>query len=153
MEIWHALFRVLRELWGDHRPIREIRPEDCERVRDLQLLAGECREALPQVDPGRGGRGCAAQQAGAYGADGALGPAREEKLDLALLDVNIAGEPVTAVAEALAERALPFVFCTGYQAENLPSRYPAAPTLTKPFQIADLRSALQRALASGSGPS
>jgi DNA-binding NtrC family response regulator len=83
----------------------------------------------------------------------ALGAAREERLDLALLDVNIAGEPVTAVAEALAERALPFVFCTGYQAENLPSRYPAAPTLTKPFQIADLRSALQRALASGSGPS
>jgi CheY-like chemotaxis protein len=82
----------------------------------------------------------------------ALRAAREETLDLALLDVNIAGEPVTTVAEALAERALPFVFCTGYQAENLPSRYPAAPTLTKPFQSAGLRSALERALASGSGP-
>jgi integrase len=29
------LFRALKELWGDHRPIREIRPEDCQRVRDL----------------------------------------------------------------------------------------------------------------------
>ena len=84
--------------------------------------------------------------------ESALRAAGEETLDVALLDVNIAGEPVTAVAEALAERALPFVFCTGYQAENLPSRYPAAPILTKPFQIADLRSALERALASGSGP-
>ena len=82
----------------------------------------------------------------------ALRAAGEETLDVALLDVNLAGEPVTAVAEALAERALPFVFCTGYQAGNLPRRYPAAPTLTKPFQIADLRSALEHALASASGP-
>jgi CheY-like chemotaxis protein len=82
----------------------------------------------------------------------ALRAAREESLDLALLDVNIAGEPVTGVAEVLAERALPFVFCTGYQVENLPSRYPTAPTLTKPFQMTDLQSALERALASGSGP-
>jgi len=83
----------------------------------------------------------------------ALQAARAETLDVALLDVNLAGEPVTTVAEALAERALPFVFCTGYRMENLPSRYPAAPILTKPFQIADLRSALQRALASGSSRS
>ena len=79
---------------------------------------------------------------------GALRAAQEEALDLALLDVNLAGEPVTAVAEALAARAVPFVFCTGYLADDLPSRYPAAPTLMKPFQAADLRSALQRAVAS-----
>ena len=29
------LFRALKELWGEYRPIREIRPEDCQRVRDL----------------------------------------------------------------------------------------------------------------------
>ena len=83
----------------------------------------------------------------------ALRIAREETPDLALLDVNIGGEPVTAVAEALLARAVPIVFCTGYQVENWCSRYPAAPTLMKPFQAADLRSALERALASGAGGS
>jgi CheY-like chemotaxis protein len=83
----------------------------------------------------------------------ALQAVQEETPDLALLDVNIAGEPVTAVAEALVARAVPFVFCTGYQVENLPSHYPAAPTLLKPFQIADMQAALQRAMASGSASS
>ena len=79
----------------------------------------------------------------------ALQAAREETLDLALLDANLGGEPVTAVVEALVARAVPIVFCTGYQVENLCSRYPATSTLMKPFQPADLRAALERALASG----
>jgi DNA-binding NarL/FixJ family response regulator len=83
----------------------------------------------------------------------ALQAAREETLDLALLDANLGGEPVTAVAEALIARAVPIVFCTGYQVENLCSRYPATSTLMKPFQLADLRTALECALASGSGAS
>jgi integrase len=29
------LFRVLKELWGEHKPVREIAREDCRRVRDL----------------------------------------------------------------------------------------------------------------------
>jgi CheY-like chemotaxis protein len=84
---------------------------------------------------------------------GALRAAQEEALDVALLDVNLAGEPVAPVAEALALRAVPFVFCTGYQADELPSRYPAAPTLMKPFQVADLRAALERAVANAVGSS
>jgi len=83
----------------------------------------------------------------------ALQAAREETLDLALLDANLGGEPVTTVAEALVARAVPIVFCTGYQVENLCSRYPATSTLMKPFQPADLRAALERALASGGGAS
>jgi CheY-like chemotaxis protein len=78
----------------------------------------------------------------------ALKAARRETLDLALLDANLGGEPVTAVAEALVARAVPIMFCTGYQVENWCNRYPAAPTLMKPFQPADLRAALERALAS-----
>ena len=66
--------------------------------------------------------------------DAALLAAREQALDLALLDINIGGQPVTPVADALAARAVPFVFCTGYQTACLPTRYPAAPTLTKPFE-------------------
>ena len=78
----------------------------------------------------------------------ALQAAQEETLDLALLDANLGGEPVTAVAGALVARAVPIMFCTGYQVENWCNRYPAAPTLMKPFQPADLRAALERALAS-----
>ncbi|HSA81760.1 MAG TPA: response regulator [Geminicoccaceae bacterium] len=81
--------------------------------------------------------------------ENALRIAREETLNLALLDVNIGGEPVTGVAEVLVARAVPIVFCTGYQGENWCNRYPAVPTLMKPFQPADLRAALERALASG----
>ena len=83
----------------------------------------------------------------------ALRAARQETLDLALLDVNLGGEPVTAVADALVARAVPIVFCTGYQVDNWCHRYPAAPTLVKPFRPADLRAALERAIASASGTS
>jgi CheY-like chemotaxis protein len=83
----------------------------------------------------------------------ALRAAREETLDLALLDANLGGEPVTAVAEALVARAVPIVFCTGYQVDSWCDRYPATRTLMKPFQPAELRHALERALARGSGAS
>ena len=35
-------------------------------------------------------------------------------IDLALLDVNVAGEKVFPVAYALEERGIPFLFVTGY---------------------------------------
>ena len=57
------------------------------------------------------------------GLDQAVACARQEALDLALLDVNVGGRLVTPVAEALAARAIPFVFCTGYGAASLPGRY------------------------------
>jgi hypothetical protein len=51
---------------------------------------------------------------------------------------------VTPVADALAARAVPFVFCTGYRLDQLTGRYPSAPRLMKPFQIADLDAAMRR---------
>lgn len=77
----------------------------------------------------------------------ALGAARDAALDAALLDVNIGGTPVTPVADALARRDVPFVFCTGYEADSLPERYAGTLRLMKPFQSADVRSVLQRCLA------
>ena len=81
----------------------------------------------------------------------ALRAAREQPLDLALLDINLGGQPVTAVADALAARAVPFALCTGYRHDQLSGRYPGAPKLMKPFQIADLGSAL-RAARAAAGP-
>jgi CheY-like chemotaxis protein len=60
------------------------------------------------------------------GLDQAVACARQEALDLALLDVNVGGRLVTPVAEALAARAIPFVFCT------VRRRKPARPVCRRP---------------------
>jgi CheY-like chemotaxis protein len=84
--------------------------------------------------------------------ESALQAAKARALDLALLDVNIRGRPVTPVADALTARAVPFVFCTGYRLDPLAGRYPSALRLMKPFQIADLAAALRRVAGAPLGP-
>jgi CheY-like chemotaxis protein len=69
------------------------------------------------------------------------------RIDGALLDVNLSGEKSFAVADALALRGVPFVFATGYGEVGVRSRYPDAPTIQKPFPLADLTRALERATA------
>jgi DNA-binding NarL/FixJ family response regulator len=78
--------------------------------------------------------------------DQAVAVAREEALDVAVLDVNVGGRLVTPVADALAARTIPFVFCTGYDAASLPGRHAAAPMLMKPCQAHELKNALSSAL-------
>jgi DNA-binding response OmpR family regulator len=80
--------------------------------------------------------------------DQALAVAREHPLDVAVLDVNLGGRAVTPVADALAARAVPFVFCTGYDAMSLPVRHAAAPLLMKPCQARELRNAVLTSLRS-----
>jgi two-component SAPR family response regulator len=77
--------------------------------------------------------------------------AREETLDVAVLDVNIGGQLVTPVADALAARTIPFVFCTGYDGASLPGRHAAAPVLMKPCQAHELKDALLSSLRARTG--
>ena len=72
----------------------------------------------------------------------ALKAAREEPLDAAILDVNLAGERVDPIAKALAERNIPFLFTTGYDRSMLPAEYADRPSLPKPFRPAQLTDAL-----------
>jgi CheY-like chemotaxis protein len=65
--------------------------------------------------------------------------------DVALLDVNLNGQPITPVAEALVARGLPFVFASGYGQRGVPEPYRANPTLQKPFQLEALGKALDDA--------
>ena len=74
--------------------------------------------------------------------DRAVAVAREAALDMAVLDVNVGGRLVTPVADVLAARAIPFVFCTGYDAASLPRPHAATPVLMKPCQAHELRNAL-----------
>jgi CheY-like chemotaxis protein len=75
----------------------------------------------------------------------ALALAREGEFDVAMLDVNLAGEPSFPVADVLRERGIPFVFATGYGRDGLRDDYRAAPVLQKPFRIRDLAEALTAA--------
>jgi CheY-like chemotaxis protein len=76
-------------------------------------------------------------------AEAAADTSRE--LDVAILDVNVAGEPVTPVAEALAARGVPFVFATGYGAGGQPESFRDRPTLQKPFGMSEVEARLLEA--------
>lgn len=69
------------------------------------------------------------------------------EFDVAMLDVNVAGEPVFPVAHTLRERGIPFLFSTGYGATGLPEEFHGCPVLAKPFSQAELKEKLALAVA------
>lgn len=77
--------------------------------------------------------------------DDALEKAGSLTLDLALLDVNLAGRLSYPVAELLLARGIPVVFVTGYGAAALPEALHGVPVLSKPFRRNQLAAALQAA--------
>jgi CheY-like chemotaxis protein len=72
----------------------------------------------------------------------ALEAVTREQVDLAILDVNVAGEPIYPVAEALAQRSIPFVFSTGYGSAGIRDAFRDRPVLQKPFAQHDLKQKL-----------
>lgn len=68
----------------------------------------------------------------------AVALARQNDIDGALLDMNLAGELCFPVAAALTERGIPFVFLTGYDEAAVPPEYRGVPRMTKPFQVREL---------------
>jgi CheY-like chemotaxis protein len=81
--------------------------------------------------------------------DEALGLARQADVDLAILDVNLNGNPVYPVADALAARKVPFMFSTGYGEQGLPESYRDCQLLQKPFQLENLERALAMVVSRG----
>jgi len=57
----------------------------------------------------------------------------EAPCDAALVDVNLAGQPVDELAAALTKRNIPFAFVTGYGREALPQGFRDALIVPKPF--------------------
>ena len=72
----------------------------------------------------------------------ALDTVNREQVDLAILDVNVAGEPIYPVADALVQRSVPFVFSTGYGSAGIKDAYRDRPVLQKPFAQHDLKQKL-----------
>jgi CheY-like chemotaxis protein len=68
----------------------------------------------------------------------ALSAARNEAIDIALLDVNLRGEKVYPVADILTERGIPFVFLSGYGKNAIPNNRPNWRVCSKPFSPNDL---------------
>ena len=77
--------------------------------------------------------------------DEALTLARQTDFDVAILDVNLNGQPISPVVDILIERGLPFVFATGYGQRGVPEAYRKTPTLQKPFQADALAQAIEAA--------
>jgi DNA-binding NtrC family response regulator len=55
-----------------------------------------------------------------------------EHIDMAVLDVNLQGDPVFPVADKLQERRVPFAFVTGFDDWAIPGRFAQVPHLGKP---------------------
>lgn len=107
-------------------------------VEDEYLLAEELRRAL------------AAAGAEVIGPVPRVGAAlavldRGPAPSLAVLDVNLQGEMVWPVAEALAARRIPFIFATGYEGEVIPPSHAHAPCTQKPVEMQQIMRMLARA--------
>jgi len=57
----------------------------------------------------------------------------EGSIDWAVLDINLQGEMVYPLAQALQERSIPFIFATGYDRTSIPNGYADVPRWEKPF--------------------
>lgn len=77
--------------------------------------------------------------------DDAITKAQALAVDMAVLDVNLAGQVSYPVADILRARHIPFVFATGYGMAGLPTELQDAPVLSKPFREDQLAEALRMA--------
>lgn len=60
------------------------------------------------------------------------------KIDCAVLDVNLGGQPIFPLADLLRAKGAPFAFATGYGDAGLRDVDRGAPVLQKPFREGDL---------------
>ncbi len=95
-------------------------------VEDEVLLALELQDMLT-------GAGCVVAGTAAR-VDAAIKLVKTLIFDVALLDMNLGGERIDAVARLVAERGLPIIFVTGYGQRTLPPGI-AAPVVDKPCSL------------------
>jgi PAS domain S-box-containing protein len=74
--------------------------------------------------------------------DESLALIEQDTFDCALLDANLHGRSVEAVAAALTRRKISFVFVTGYGRAGLPAAFTQAPALAKPVSDEQLLEAV-----------
>jgi len=72
----------------------------------------------------------------------AMATMRRNRIDGAVLDVNLGGELVFPLAKVLADRAIPLVFLTGYEKSAVADGFEEFPILQKPIAADELRTVL-----------
>ena len=77
----------------------------------------------------------------------AMEAAQTATIDLAVLDVNLAGTKVYPLAEALSRRGIPFLLLSGYGQAAVPPDHPDWHVCSKPFRPAVLVSMLRDQLS------
>lgn len=70
----------------------------------------------------------------------------EGRIDGAILDVNLGGEPVFPAAERLRARGVPFLFTTGYDGSAIPERFRDVVRCEKPIGIWRITQAVGRVI-------
>lgn len=70
----------------------------------------------------------------------------EERIDAAILDVNLGNETVFAVANVLSDQNVPILFASGYGSEAFTSRFSSAINCSKPLNMRSVLKALSRLL-------
>lgn len=65
-----------------------------------------------------------------------------ERIDAAILDINLGGTPVFPAADVLRRRGVPLLFTSGYGQDGLPPEYRDMPMLQKPYGVEKLQQAL-----------
>lgn len=73
----------------------------------------------------------------------------EDRIDAALIDLNLRGEMAFPVADALTARHIPFLFASGYDDSAIGDRYPGVDMCNKPFSKRLLLGSLIRLLDAG----
>jgi CheY-like chemotaxis protein len=74
-----------------------------------------------------------------------------ESIEVAVLDLNLDGQDTYAIADALQQKNVPFIFATGYGSRGLRQEYADRRVLQKPFQQKELEMALAEALGASIG--
>ena len=70
-----------------------------------------------------------------------------ERIDAAILDINLDGSEVFPVAERLRAQRVPFLFASGYGQPGIPDAFRDAPVLQKPYLATTLTDAVNALLA------
>ena len=72
--------------------------------------------------------------------------AAEKTPALAVLDVNLGGQPIFPLAQKLAAQRVPLVFITGYGRSGLGKEWDGYEVLQKPLTVEQLETCVRRAL-------
>lgn len=76
--------------------------------------------------------------------DEAFAAVAAQRPDLAVLDINLRGDPVFPLADLLDAQGIPYTFTTGYDADAIPGRYARIPRHEKPLRKGALLATIER---------